>query len=98
MSRAGPLILGFLLAVAFVPGISGAATYPRWAVLALLPPILLLFRPSPRITPGHVLAIAFGLWSLASIAWAPIKPDAMQASCVWLFLGCCYWLGSTLKD
>lgn len=38
------MILGFLLTAAYWPGIAGAATTPRWALLAVALPIVLLFK------------------------------------------------------
>lgn len=60
----GPL--SFLITILFVPGISGAATAPRWALLALVVPWCL---PRPRWTAGHLAAVLLLLWCLASLGW-----------------------------
>lgn len=60
----GPL--SFLITILFVPGISGAATTPRWALLALVVPWLI---PRPRWTAGHLAAVLLLLWCLVSLTW-----------------------------
>lgn len=59
---------GFALMTAYWPGISGAATTPRWIVGALLA-VVLFFAPRVRMTAAHWLGLALIGWLFLSLAW-----------------------------
>lgn len=79
------LMLGFTLMTAYWPW-SGAATTPRWCVLALACVALPLFEftgrwtdPPPRLTWGHIVGGAFVLWATASWWWSVAPYDTNGA-------------------
>jgi O-antigen ligase len=59
--------LSFLVAALFVPGLSGAATTPRWALLSIVVPFLLPKRVV--LTPGHWAVFLLLLWCACSLTW-----------------------------
>ncbi len=92
--------LGALLAAAFIPWTWGAATSPRWAVVAVLPAVLLLalewtsdYR-SRAITPLHVLAGTLVAWSALSLLWSASLWDGLNGLFQCLFLGVSFLLGT----
>lgn len=88
--------LGFLITALFFPGLSGAATAPRWAFLSIAIP--LLFPNNVRITTAHVLLCCFIGWAALSLAWSPLYLDAsLQLWFLILFAGA-FCIGSELPD
>ena len=69
------MLFGFLLTVLYVPGIAGAATTPRWAVLGIVLPWF-LFKPG-RLTIVHVWGALFCLWAALSLTWTPNYWDGL---------------------
>lgn len=62
----------FALTLIFIPTISGAATAPRWAFLAILVPIYWTLRDErARWTLGHALGLMVLGWAGLSLLWTP---------------------------
>lgn len=71
------ILLGFLVTGLFWPGLAGAATTPRWALLSLAIPLLL---PNQiRFTTAHALLTCFVGWAWVSFLWSPLPLDASLA-------------------
>lgn len=83
--RAGPWSdrllgsFGFLLMVAYWPGISGAATTPRWCLIALLG-LPLVFLGRPMISIAHLLGLGLMAWLTIAPGYGfkYIGPDYMD--------------------
>lgn len=71
-STIGCFTLGFALTATYCPQIAGAATTPRWAVMAIST-LALPFMPGskPGITWAHIAGLAFLAYATASLAWSP---------------------------
>lgn len=71
----------FILSVLLVPGITGAATTPRWALVALALPLLARdWTKSARLTTPHLFGLLFLAYAALSLAWTagPLEgPDAL---------------------
>ena len=92
------MILGFLLTALYVPGISGAATTPRWGLLAIGIPLLLLNRGGGKFTLVHLFGALFLAWSAVSIAWSPNQLDSFNQLILWVILAQAFVYGSQLED
>jgi hypothetical protein len=106
------MILGFLLTALYFPSIGGAATTPRWGLLAVALPLVLLFgdwrRPIgggkqhlsavPMITAGHIWGALFLVWSAVSISWTPNRLDGTGEWIKLLVLALAFVHGSRLTD
>lgn len=94
-------LFGFLLATAFVPVISGAATSPRWMLAAVLLPVL-LFRASAASRGEAVACIVIGLllmvWAALSLLWTSNILDGLGELAQWLFIAQAFWLGYKTKN
>ena len=92
-------LLGFALAVAFVPGWYGAATTPRWALIAVAVPLILLFtRPQRHITAAHAFGLAVIGWAAVSLTWTANVYDGFDQLLQYLFLAGVFVLGARTAD
>ena len=92
-------LLGFALAVAFVPGWYGAATTPRWALIAVAVPLILLFtRPQRHITAAHAFGLAVIGWAAVSMIWTANVYDGFDQLLQYLFLAGVFVLGARTAD
>ena len=83
--------LAFGASAAYVPFIRQAATAPRWALLSVgIPLVLWLCR---GIRPSWLLLAFLGL-VLVSVAWAPLRLDAVNEAWKWLLIGGAFAIGS----
>ena len=87
--------LAFLTSALFWPGVAGAATVPRWAVIALVVPVLL---KDQRLTAAHAAGALFLIWAALSMAWNPATLDGIGALLVLAMLAACFCLGNQLID
>lgn len=87
----------FLVTTAYLPAIAGFAVTPRWAVLALMLPLLLCFTRI-NLTIGHLYGIAFLLYATASSAWTTVPLDALDELAKLLILATAFCLGSETED
>lgn len=68
--------LSFLVAAAFVPGISGAGVVPRWAAIAIA---VTLLPVAPGRTAIHWLGLALLSWCAITLAWTSNPVDGIGA-------------------
>jgi O-antigen ligase len=75
---AGLFVFGFALLICYWPGISGAGTSPRWALLAAVAlPTLLVIRL--RVTVLHIVGFLFVAWAAATYLWTGAPLDSIAA-------------------
>ncbi|MFA6267662.1 MAG: hypothetical protein WC670_18340 [Pseudolabrys sp.] len=90
-------LFGFALMAAYWPSINGAATSPRWAVLAL-GLVGLLFSLDVKVTLGHIAGALFLGWCTASYLWTATPLDSVDALLkLWIMAGL-FVLGSSIAD
>lgn len=91
------MIFGFLLTALFVPGLSGAATTPRWALLALA---VAAFVPLVRqkLTLAHLLGVAFLAWAALSLAWTAHLADGIDALLKLVILAGLFRIGAATES
>lgn len=89
--------LSFLVMTVYWPGMSGAATAPRWAAMALAA-ITVLIGPRIRITTAHVAGLAFLAWSGLTLLWSDLPDDGIGALFRLLLLATAFALGSQLAS
>lgn len=88
-------ILSFLVATAYLPGLSGGAVTPKWVVIAIGPWLLI---GAPRFNRAVIPFIVFLCWSLCTMIWSPQLGDAIGALIVlWCGFGV-FCLGASSKD
>ena len=95
-------VFGFCIAAAYCPFIEGAATTPRWLLLALVVPITLFVtylagRTVPMTVAHRVGAIFIG-WACLSLLWTETPYDSVDALWPLLLLAGCFALGSMIED
>lgn len=90
--------LGLILCIAYWPYINGAATAPRWMVIAACVPLLLFLVPRVEITRAHVVGFLFVAWSLLTLTWTATWYDSVDAAWKLVLLVGCFALGSALSD
>lgn len=87
-------VFSFLLSVLFIPGLSGAATTPRWALAAVMLPLLL--RPV-KLTTAHLCGLVFIWYAAISVTWSH-PYDGLNGLFQLVVAAEAFWLGSQLKD
>jgi hypothetical protein len=83
----------FLTTVIYWPGVVEVANTPRWALLSLALPLLLL-RARPRLTLAGELGLVFLLFALASLAWTPGLWDGVERLWHFVVLAMMFALGT----
>jgi hypothetical protein len=89
-------ILGFIVAVCYVPGYTGAFVPTQWVVLSAVLPFFL--RERGQVGPIHWLGLATFAYAILSFAWSASPPDAgfgLWVMAIW-FLS--FHLGTTEVD
>lgn len=89
-----PFLFGFAVAVAFWPGLLGAALTPRWALVAAVPPLISRFsiRGIDPLVIGGIFA--FLSYCAISLAWSPDPLGGADTLLHFVFLiaaGLCAW-------
>ena len=88
-------LVGFLATATYWPGISGAATTPRWSALFLLVPWLIrgdrVTDPMPYVWGG-----AFVLFAVASLFWTPQLLDGIGQVFTLSLLVALFWYGGEI--
>lgn len=87
----------FLLTVTFVPWFADAATLPRWALLSVGVPILLLNAPI-RPTIAHLLGGLVIAWAALSLCWTPLIYDGLNELWKLTLMGGLFCLGANLPS
>lgn len=88
----------FIFTVLFWPGASGAAIAPRWAMIAVLAPIALMYLGPIRFTLGHLLGGLFVTWCGVSLLWTPVLVDGLDAMSKLIMLALIFCVGAQLKS
>lgn len=91
-------ILTALVAVAFVPGLPSASTAPRWAVLLIGIPLLLISGARILMTPAHWFGLAFVAFCGASLLWSPVPASTLGDLFHLLVLAGAFVLGAQASD
>jgi O-antigen ligase len=91
------VLFGFALTALFVPDWSGAATTPRWALAAVVLPLLMRRNGAP-FTAAHMFGLLFVAYAAASVLWAPHKWEALDALLKLIVLAEAFVLGSQMND
>jgi hypothetical protein len=89
-------LLGFIVSICFIPGITGAVVPTQWAVLSALLP-LALWRSAPLGLDHKLGLVLLGL-ALLSAGWAPNIFDSLYGMWIALIWAGAFWLGSTTMD
>jgi hypothetical protein len=90
-------IFGFALMSVYWPGITGAATTPRWAVAALLA-VALFFAPRVVMTRTHCIGAALLAWLALSLTWSEGQLDGTDAAFKLCLAAIAFTQGSTMPD
>lgn len=89
-------LLGLIVSICYLPGITGAFIATQWAVLSMVLPIA-LFRSGPWTVFHHA-----GLWFLAyavySWSWSPAPYDSVMGLWNLFAMALTFWLGTTLPN
>jgi hypothetical protein len=99
MSRsynAAVAVLAALVLIAVIPGTTGFATVPRWALLAVAVPMLLMWASAEDRIIGHgpeVPLVLFLCWAALSFLWAANTIDAIGALMKWAIIGGTFMVG-----
>lgn len=96
-SDAVPFAIGFLLMAAYWPGISGAATTPRWDVGVIIALALFFASPSP-MTRAHWCGVALVGWLVVSIAWSLAPLEGFDEAAKLAVIAAAFGYGATLAD
>lgn len=91
------MLFGFALTALFVPDWSGAATTPRWALAAVVLPLLMRRNGAP-FTAAHLFGLLFVVYAATSVLWAPQKWEAIDALLKLIVLAEAFILGSQMED
>ncbi len=85
-------LLGFLLAVCYIPLVTGTAILTQWLLLGVALPMMIL---TPlRITPVHWLGCVFLAYVCASLTWTENIYDSGWTVFCWIVLAMAFCLGS----
>lgn len=90
-------LLGFLIAVAYWPGLSFGAVGSRWTVLCVALPIMLCLHEI-RPTRYHFGILALIGWGFFSLMWTPVGYDGIFALIQLITICGCFCLGSVYPN
>ena len=91
------LLLGFIVAATFWPGLANAANGSRWATLYVAVPTALFFV---RIVPNSVYVV-LGLllvWAEFSQLWTPVHADGINALFQFGVIACAFLVAHNTED
>jgi hypothetical protein len=89
-------LLGLLLPISFVVGLTGATIPTQWALLSMTLP-LTLWRAAP-FTALHLVGLTFLAWAFLSSAWALNYHTSVLGLWYITILALAFWYGSTQLD
>lgn len=92
-------LLGFAVAAAFWPGAMSASIVPRWAVIAVMAPAMLLAQGVDGrrgITPAGIVGVLLLGWATVSLAWTSNVYDGVGELLQWVFLAAVWCLGASM--
>jgi O-antigen ligase len=89
------VFFGFALTALFVPGLTGAATAPRWALAAVLLPIFLKGAEF-KFTMAHLFGLLFLAYAALSVSWSPNVWESFDVLIKLIVIAEAFALGSSL--
>lgn len=84
--------------VAYVPGLSGAAFTPRWALLSAVVPMLAAFTECRAFTVAHAFGTALLAWCAVTLIWAADLWDGLDALWKLALFACLFHIGAALPS
>lgn len=93
--------LGFLLSTFFLPIFYGGATTPRWALAAVLLPILLLRESPPsrqQWSAPQVIGLLIVAWGALSLLWTSNIYDGIGELAQWIILAQAFLIGARAES
>lgn len=95
--RATTFLFGLAVTLAYWPGISGAATTPRWCVIAIVVPALLFMGSGAiRLTAAHAVGALLVAWLCVTALFDPLNGAELAVQL--LLLAAAFVFGSSLGD
>jgi O-antigen ligase len=91
------VLFGFLLTALFVPDWSGAATTPRWALAAIVLPVLMR-TARVEFTAAHLFGLLFVAYAALSAMWSPNQWESIDALIKLIVLAEAFIVGSQMND
>lgn len=91
------ILLGFLVAIAYIPGIIGASIPTSWFVLIITMPILMIFCEF-KLNLVNLLGIIFIGFNVLSLLWAPSLNISFFFLLQLVTLSCVFCFGLNLLD
>ncbi len=94
------MIFGFLLTICLIPGIIGAGTSTRWALAAMMLPVLAALSPgqSRGFTTSHLFGLLFIWYAAISLSWSAGQYDGIDALVKLGIVACAFVYGSRLDS
>ena len=89
-------VLGAIVSLCYVPGLTGAFIATQWPVLSVLLP-LALWR-SGTVTPLHWAGLLFVAYATVRLSYAPIFTDGVAGLWFVYIMALSFWLGSTMDS
>jgi hypothetical protein len=87
-------VAAFAVIAVYWPGVSGAGTSPRWALLAFIIAPTLFLAPRQRISILHLIGATLVAYALLTLAWSPDRIDAVDALLKLFILAAGFCLGA----
>lgn len=79
----------------YVPGILGAATAGRWALLSVGVPVAVCLSAGVRFTRGHLLGLLLLAWAAVSLSWTASIYDGIHELWQWCLYGGLFCLAAS---
>lgn len=89
--------IAFLVTASFWPGIAGAATTPRWAILAVMVAVAQFFV-KPKLTLAHVILAVLLCWMAVSMLWSIVGYDWLFMMCKMLIIAGLFVVAAEIKN
>lgn len=93
------LLLSFLIPIAYIPGITGAALATGWAVMSVGLPVVTWREGSKMASPVPLLCgLAFGLYVLNSFAWVDNPETGLSTVWQYALMAGAFYAGTQLLN
>ena len=90
-------LLGTIVSLCYIPGVTGAYIATQWSVLAVLLPFALLWRSGP-FTVFHLLGLLFVAYAVIMLPWSPNLYGSVFGLWLLTIAALSVWFGTTLTD